>query len=116
MKIHVTRGSVHAGDDVDAPHEASFEFPDNTGLKTIIADLTKHYLPSVIGGNSVWSVVSDAIVAVTAGRWPEPRMFLASESDLVRRDGALRLHFNYHAQEDPEAVWRILWGMRLKAE
>ncbi len=116
MKVYVTRGSVHAGDDTDAPHAATFDFPEDADLKSVVADLAQRYLPTVIGGNSVWSVVSNTMVAIVAGRWREPRMFLAFESDLDRRDGILCLHFNYHAQEDPEAVWRIFWSFRTKGQ
>ncbi len=42
-------------------------------------------------------------------------MFMARQEDLDYEQGTLRLYFNYHAQVDPEVVFKVFRGFRLKA-
>jgi hypothetical protein len=118
MKIYTTRASVHPGDDGDAPHATTIDLPGeisvNTAIEKIIAS---RYLPSISGGNATWSVMSSIPIAVAAQQWEAPRYYHLYDG-LDRLDiaaGTLRLHFNYHAQIDPEIVFRIFWGVRLRA-
>jgi hypothetical protein len=117
MKIIVTRDSVAAGDDVDAPHRREFTFPNDTPLLaalTVIAQSS--YLASIFGGRATWSVVSGIPLAVVAQEWTLPQsLFLGTEENLDIRNSALHLHFNYHAQISPEVVLEILRGFRLKS-
>ena len=118
MNVYVSRGSVAAGDDVDAPNSDSFAVPDGTPLEEIVGGIAKSgYLPQIAGGQASWSVTSNVPVAVVAQQWVQPRMFflLRGMKELDSRDGVLRLYFNYHAQVDPETVYEILWGFRLNA-
>jgi hypothetical protein len=118
MKVYVSRGSVAAGDDIDAPNSESISVPDGTPLEEIIGSIAKSgYLPSITGGQASWSVASNIPVAVVAQQWSEPRMFflLGGMKDLDNRDGIFRIYFNYHAQVDPEVVYKVLWGLRLNA-
>jgi hypothetical protein len=118
MQVYVSRGSVAAGDDVDAPNADSIAVPDGTPLEEIIGGIAKSgYLPTIEGGQASWSVTSNIPVAVVAQQWAQPRMFflLRGMKELDSRDGVLRLYFNYHAQVDPETVYTILWGFRLNA-
>lgn len=120
MNLYVTRESVAAGDDVDAPHARTFAIPDAAPLEAALATvLAAHYLPSVSGGLATWSVTSNIPLAVIAQQWSAPRMLFRTSEDLKALDrapGLLRLHFNYHAQLDPEIVLEVLRRLRLRAE
>jgi len=119
MRVYVTRGSVAAGDDVDAPHMSTFTFPDDASVEQIVTGIVESdYLAKIMGGHAAWSVVSNIPVAVVAQEWAKPRTLSMIEDlrgKMDQRDGTLRLHFNYHAQIDPEVVYRIFWGFRLNA-
>jgi len=57
-------------------------------------------------------------IAVIAQQWTEPRMLFLLSKDLANLDlkeGVLRVHFNYHAQLDPEIVFKVLRELRLRA-
>jgi len=119
MNVRVTRDSVAAGDDIDAPHSRVFSLPDSLlTLQLISRVLAEGYLASINGGKATWSVVSSVPVAVVAQQWSEPRAIPWPEplpSELEWRDEALCVHFNYHAQLDPELVLEVLKGLRLHA-
>jgi hypothetical protein len=118
MKVYVSRGSVAAGDDIDAPNAESISVPDGTPLEEIIGGIAKSgYLPRITGGQASWSVTSNIPIAVVAQQWSVPRLFFlpGGTKDLDNKDGALRLYFNYHAQVEPEVVYKVLWGLRLNA-
>ncbi len=119
MKLYVTRGSVAAADDVHAPHLLRIGGPPTEHVGAAIQKvLATGYLPQIQGGEATWSVVSNRPIAVVAQQWAEARLLHSHESSyegLDVRSGKLRLHFNYHAQLDPEIVWRVLWGFRLTA-
>jgi len=120
MRVYATRDSVAAGDDADAPHARTFTVPDGSSLQDCLsAVLAGRYLPDIDGGLATWSVASSIPLATIAQQWPAPRMRFLTRSDLAQLDFAdsvLRLHFNYHAQLDPELVATVLGGLRLRAE
>lgn len=120
MNLYVTRESVAAGDDVDAPHARTFAIPDAAPLEAALAAvLAARYLPSISGGLATWSVTSNIPLAVIAQQWSTPRMLFLTTRDreaIDRASGTLRLHFNYHAQIDPEIVLEVLRRLRLRAE
>jgi hypothetical protein len=73
MKILATRDSVAMGDDVDAPHEQHFSFPDSTPIEQAIEKIVSAgYLASVQGG-ATWSAVSGIPICVVAQRWSQLR-------------------------------------------
>ncbi|WP_092414802.1 hypothetical protein [Collimonas sp. OK307] len=117
MKIITTRDSVAAGDDVDAPHRREFEFADGTSLPDALTTIARsNYLVSISGGKATWSAVSSVTLAVIAQEWAAPKnLFLGDKESLDIRNSALHIHFNYHAQIDPEVVYEILRGLRLKS-
>jgi hypothetical protein len=118
MKVYISRNSVSAGDDVNAPNADSLSVPDGTPLEEIIKSVAHSgYLPRISGDQASWSVTSNIPLAVVAQQWAEPRMLplLARLDDLDSRDGILRLYFNYHSQIDPEIVYKVFWGYRLNA-
>lgn len=114
MKVVVTRASVAAGDDIDAPYLREFEFPDNTTIDSILRVIVRSdYLGSIDGGRATWSAVSGAVLAVVAQQWDEPKDLFFFESDLDIRNSVTHIHFNYHAQIDPVIVEKVLFGFRL---
>ena len=119
LKIRVTRDSVAAGDDADAPHERTFSFRDSpVPLVAVARIVSEGYLAKTIGGEATWSVVSGMPIAVVSQQWTEPRLVCWPEppwSHLEQANGAYQLHFNYHAQIDPEIVLRILKDLKLRA-
>jgi hypothetical protein len=119
MNVCVTRESVAAGDDIDAPHTRSFSLPDSLSmLQLVSAIVSAGYLASISGGKATWSAVSGIPLAVVAQQWSAPRAIPWPEpqlADLDWRDGVLYVHFNYHTQLDPEVVLRILKDLRLQA-
>ena len=118
MHIYVTRDSVCAGDDADAPHAREFDLPGTPEVSVVVEHLFgSGYLPSISGGQATWSIVSAVPVAVAAQQWSKPKHFqlLRGLRDVDFASGTLRLHFNYHAQIDPDVVHNVLWGFRLHA-
>ena len=115
MNIYVTRDSVAAGDDIDAPHGRWFSFPDTMPVMEVIARIvTAGYLAKISGGKATWSVVSGFPIAVVAQQWTEPRPVSprhVKASELENKNGVICIHFKYHTQLDPEIV---LEGLRRK--
>lgn len=118
MRVAVSRASVAAGDDTES-HDREFRFPLGSPLDEVIEAIAKSgWLPRISGGYATWSVASNFIVAVVAQEWVKPRMTPAATFDLQHldwRDGVLHLHFNYHAQIDPDVAFRLFWGLQLRA-
>ena len=116
MKVVTTRDSVAMGDDVDAPHEQRFSFPDSTSVEQAIDQIVKSgYLASVQGG-ATWSAVSRVPVAVVAQTWTQSRPVSWRPQEpraLKVEGGSIRLHFNYNAQIDPEIVLEVLKRLKL---
>jgi len=92
---------------------------EGTDLREIVQVIAASgYLPRIAGNQATWSVTSNVLVAVVAQQWIEPRMLVLDPmnfDELDQSDAVLRLHFNYHAQIDPEAAYRVFWGFRLNA-
>lgn len=119
MKVHVTRDSVAMGDDIDAPHEKGFKFPDNTTIEDMVTKISSSgYLAKIQGGNATWSVVSGIPISVVAQQWSEPRFIDWQPIDISRlkhSNNMVLLHFNYHAQTDPSIVLDVLQRAKLHA-
>jgi hypothetical protein len=116
MKIVATRDSVAMGDDIDAPHERTFLFNESTSIERAIDEIVNSgYLASVQGG-ATWSVVSGIPVAVIAQGWQHSRLvgWQPPKRTELKLDGdAIRLHFNYHTQIDPEIVLEVVKRLKL---
>jgi len=119
VRLLVTRDSVAAGDDVDAPHRIELEGPEDENVEAAIAAVVaSRYLPHVSGGRATWSVSSGRVLAVVAQEWPAPKMLWGVDRshrglDIAR--GTLRMHFSYHLQLDPKLVYDVLGRLRLRA-
>jgi len=117
MQVFLTRDSVAAGDDADAPHARTTTVPDGTSIEAIVAIIAKSgYLASIRGGKATWVVTSKIPLAVVAQEWEKPKMLLDKPrlDDVVRFnkldtvDNGLRLHFRYFVQRDPQIVYEEL--------
>ncbi|WP_345817731.1 hypothetical protein AAGS40_30515 (plasmid) [Paraburkholderia sp. PREW-6R] len=119
QKIVVTRDSVAAGDDIDAPHRLEFGISSDRAIADILRYVSQlSYLPSIVGGKATWSAVSGRPLAVIAQQWAAPKplsVLPIAFSDLDSRSDGLYLHFNYHAQVDPDIVFNVLDRLRLKS-
>jgi hypothetical protein len=116
MRVIATREDVHPGDE---PRPLAFEIADTASPEEVLrrcVDFT--WLPAIQGGRATWSIASNELLAVLAYEWPDlkPLPLLSERMRTAdRRGGALHLHFNYHGQIDPEIVYRVLWGLRLRS-
>ena len=117
MKIEVTRNSVCAGDDIDAPHTIWIEVhPDDT-LRDVIALIIEGrrppYLASISGGEATWVAVSDEPLAVVCQQ-PMGPYFLFDATTLASEifsGQTSRFHFEYLVQLDPVFVLQQLVEM-----
>lgn len=119
MDIYVTRDSVAAGDDANAPHARTFTFDDSISIEGAIERIVAEgYLARIGGGRATWSVVSGTPIAVVAQQWQGPRNVSWKALDkgtLQTRNDVIGLHFNYHAQLDPDLVLQVLQRLKLQA-
>ena len=112
MRIIATRDDVHAGDD---PIAREFELrQDASGAEIVAAVADWTWLPHISGGLATWSVISRQPVAVLAQQRPVPKFFFSLQDDDVWcfEDSVLFVHFNYHAQIDPDVVYDVLRKVR----
>ncbi|MEY9944171.1 hypothetical protein [Kitasatospora sp. GAS1066B] len=113
-RIELTRDSVAAGDDTDAPHQRVLEPPERTVLDAAaVADLAAGYLARIGGGRATWVLraAGGTALAVLAQQWPQPRLLSSRQvpfASLAEPDGTVRLHFEYLAQQDPEELFARL--------
>jgi hypothetical protein len=121
MIIRLTRESVCAADDCDAPHPKTITVPNTMTVGDLVKLIQKDYVPrNIQGGKATWSVVSSVPIAVLAQQWSDPKLLpLITMLDggvdiLTDPEGNLKLHVNYHAQIDPEIVLEVLKGLKLK--
>lgn len=102
MQACLTRDSVHAGDDADAPHGRSLHLPDGLAVpELVLAVAADARLPGIAGGRATWGLASNVPLAVLAQEWPAPRLVLPYGIDLASLDlraGVLHLHLTYFAQ------------------
>ncbi len=117
MNVYLSRDSVCAGDDVDAPHAKQIVVADGTSIEDILSNVSHSgYLPSIAGGKATWSASSNVPLGVVAQEWAKPKLFFRIFEDLLDiEDKTLRIHFSYHVQIDPGVVYEVLRGLTLKA-
>ncbi|RED16996.1 hypothetical protein [Parasphingopyxis lamellibrachiae] len=112
--LHLTRDSVAAGDDFDAPHsrtikvERRIETPG--ALQECLDDIAAVYLPNV-AGPACWAAYSHMPLAILSDAWSKSKPFWLPDGNFQHldiRDGAIHLNFVYLALEDPETAHRII--------
>ncbi len=108
MKLELTRDSVAIGDDIDAPHFKELVIDENaTSLDLARQVLGMRYLANIGIGEATWSVSADIPVAIIAQQWEEPKLVNpvnATIKELAKGGDCLKVHINYHCQEDPEQI------------
>jgi hypothetical protein len=116
VRIIAARDGVLASDE---PELLDFTLPDRTPAVDILRRAAnRSWLPSIQGDRATWSIASNDVLAVLAYEWPDLKLMPFIDERMKtadRRQGALRLHFNYHAQIDPETAYRLFCGLRLRA-
>ncbi len=113
LRLHLTRDSVAAGDDADAPHprvdRLTQDLATPAEVQALLGEIAGRYLPGV-AGPATWIAWSRVPLLVLSGSWPAPRTIWLTESDLSlldwREDG-LHVHFVYLALADPEAALQV---------
>lgn len=106
------------GDDIDAPHERQFSFPDSASVEQAIEQIVHSGYLAGVGGGATWSVVSGIPISVVAQAWKQSRPVSWQPQNLTAlevKDGSVRLHFNYHTQIDPEIVLEVLKQLKLRS-
>lgn len=92
VSIRLTRDSVSAGDDCDAPHEKAIEMPSFKDPQALSNHLSAAYLPSVAGIGHTWDCLLNGTVVGTVsanGFNPKTRE--------VQYDAENHVHFRYHS-------------------
>jgi len=113
LRLHLTRDSVAAGDDADAPHMRVERLAEDLAtpaeVQALLGELARRYLPRV-AGPATWIAWSRLPLLVLSGAWPAPRTIWLTEPDLPlldwRADG-LHAHFVYLALTDPQAALEV---------
>ena len=110
--LKLTRASVAAGDDADAPHFASVQIDESWTILPILEEILRiNYLPQIFGGAASWSVSHTQPVAIIAQQWDQPRLIELPDFPYHGTPGYVHLehlHFNYHTQLDPDTVYAVL--------
>jgi hypothetical protein len=92
VRVLLTRDSVCAGDDADAPHETSVEVPACGDPVALVRELSTGYLASVAGVGHSWTCVLNGVpiaeLSVSDIRAAVTAIALADEN---------RAHFIYHS-------------------
>ena len=106
-RLKMTRDSVCAGDDCDAPHHKTIDFEPAIGiLDAVRAAVASNYLASIAGGKASWVAFLDGEpIAVVAQQWSQPRFLLSARHGSGKAEAAL--HFSYRAQSDPNEIYSI---------
>jgi hypothetical protein len=116
MKVVAIRDSVHASDE---PEPFQFDIAKNTPPMDLLRRaVDRTWLPSIQGDRATWSIASNNLLAVVAYEWPDVKLLPFIEEHMKTADwrkDVLWLYFNYHAQIDPELVYKLFWGTRLHA-
>jgi hypothetical protein len=118
MMAHITRDSVCAGDDIDAPHTHIVTLDEKLGVERLIEQAAKSAeLPSIAGGRATWCISSAIPLAVIAQQWPGPKMLHQIPPKLSQLDidgQTIRFHVSYFVQQDPNAVYETLRCLRIR--
>jgi hypothetical protein len=106
VRLHLSRDSVAAGDDVES-HDETVEVDERRNLATFIQLTVRDgYLPTVLGGMASWVAMagrSGKPLAIVAAQWKVPQLVV----DFGTEVGSIgdSLHFRYVSQRDPQDVF-----------
>ena len=110
--IKLTRASVAAGDDINAPHFKKIEINADWKIERILTKIiNSNYLP-LIAGKATWSVAINKPIAVISQEY-QNSIDLISSPDYPHQEtkgfvDIKSIHFNYHAQQDAKTVLEVL--------
>ena len=112
VHLDLSRCSVCAADDVDAPHSRPVVLSDMLPIRHFVeAVVDSDYLPRIAGGNATWILELDGPIAVIAQQWSHSKFLIDPEtpirSVLAGRKQA-SAHLRYHSQSDPDAEFESL--------
>ena len=115
ISIRLTRDSVCAGDDTNAPHERRFTVPLSAKIQDLIEKVWKiKYAAQIEGGKATWVLKLNSVpIAVFAQQWRAPKSIGDANKQLLADDPntlKMDLCLAYRAQTDPETVYRDLAG------
>lgn len=115
--IKINRDSVAAGDDINS-HLQEITIQSNWKISDIIKHIIlNNYLPLISGGKATWSVaIENPIAILTQETKFKPKLICMPEypySGETYEVNIEQIHFNYHAQEDPENVYKVLRRFKL---
>lgn len=118
-KIKLTRESVAMGDDTNAPHFLEIEIQSNWTILEILKHIVKlNYLPQINGGKATWSVaINEPIAVLSQENFENPILICFQDYPYQETMGFVNIeniHFNYHAQKNPDEVYEILSRFKLK--
>jgi hypothetical protein len=83
LRIALSRCSVSAADDVDAPHSRIVTVPDGLPLRLFVQMVAdSDYLPRISGGRATWGLELRATVAVLAQQWRHTRFLSNPETPM----------------------------------
>jgi hypothetical protein len=122
MNILITRDSVSAGDDGNAPHSRLLSIGDDCSVHQVLESIREAGLPIIGGGNATWVAWSGKPLGVLAQQWrqskPTWKMSYGTISSRAQEfdwsDGALRVHLNYLTQMDPDMVFSVVQDLTLR--
>lgn len=119
MKVILTRDSVCAGDDIDAPHKNEIEVHESVSISEFAQEISNMgYLANISGGKATWSLAASSALAVIAQQWAEPKLIAWTNptlGELAAGNPELKLHCSYYAQENPDTTYEILRRFKLSA-
>jgi hypothetical protein len=92
VRVRVTRDSVCAGDDGEAPHERNLEIPRFTDPQALAEQLSASYLPTVAGVGHTWDCMLNGNLVGTLSHTG----FLPSVHELAYADQN-HVHFIYRS-------------------
>jgi hypothetical protein len=111
--IILSRDVVCLADDWTHHYLHKFEIESDWKINEILKSITDSgYLP-LVSGTVTWSVSTERPIAVIAQNRLEPILLVSEEFPFISgirgtTYNLTRLHFNYHLEEDPETVARVL--------
>ena len=119
MIVYLTRETVSAGDDCDAPHAHRFAMSDEwTWEELVELARVEARLPFIQGGLATWGLSSNFPLAVVAQQWTQAKLLFLTRADRGRldwHDGELWLHWSYFQQLNPNLVHQVLRDLKLRA-
>ena len=104
ITISITRSSVCAGDDVDAPHEKEIVVSPKLPTRIVITSiLDSGYLPIISGGAATWVIKGDGKIGVAAQQWRQPKFSIDADSPIDETTREKRkISFEYYDQKEPD--------------